>query len=148
MHITIEGIFLLKLDYELFPENIPDPKDLKYGLDVSIENAISPDKKTLSQEVTFDLSYELDNPAFKLIFTFLGQYSFEEPGVPNIDEFAWINGPAYIVPYARELIANITSRITALPTLILPPINVHELIEESERRKAAHEKPEIEAEES
>lgn len=41
----------------------------------------------------------------------------------NLEKFAKVNAPALLIPYAREVISNITSR-TPLPYLLLPPINV------------------------
>lgn len=41
----------------------------------------------------------------------------------SLEKFAEVNAPALLMPYAREVISNITSR-TPLPYLLLPPINV------------------------
>ncbi len=134
MHIKVDGIILTKLDFELIPENITESP--QYGLSVSVHSEILNDGKMLVVAMTFDLAHGLEKPPFKFKFVYQGQFLWEDEGSPTIEEFQKIHAPAYIMPYARELVANITSRISALPTLVLPPINVHKLIEESEQRKS------------
>jgi len=50
------------------------------------------------------------------------------------------HAPAYIVPYARELIANITSRTGILPTLVMPPLNIVELLKEVKEEEVVEQK--------
>jgi len=91
-----------------------------------------PDDKQLVQNVTFDLFHEIAESPIILNFTYIGYYSGEGEGEPTLDEFSKVHAPAYIVPYARELVANITSRIGILPTLVMPPLNIHEMLKEKE----------------
>ena len=134
MHIFIEEIFLKRLEFELISENIPKDSEgpLPYDLGVRCQNLFSPDGNHLAQILEFDLARGIEKAPFKLKFTFQGQYRSEGDGTPTLEEFAKYNAPAFIVPYARELIANITSRARAIPTLIIPPLNIVKLIEDTE----------------
>jgi preprotein translocase subunit SecB len=139
MHIIVDGIFLRKLDFELLPENIPENVDdgLSYGLGVKCHSYFSPEKDKLVQMVEFDIARGVEKPPFKFQFTLQGQYHTEGEGTPSLEEFSEFNAPAYVVPYARELIANMTSRISIIPTLVIPPINVVELLKHQEKEEDA-----------
>jgi len=139
MHIIVDGIFLRKLDFELLPENIPENIDdgLSYGLEVKCHSYFSPEKDKLVQMVEFDLAHGVEKPPFKFQFTLQGQYHTEGEGTPSLEEFSKINAPAYMVPYARELIASMTSRISIIPTLVIPPINIFELLKDQDKNQDA-----------
>jgi len=139
MQIKVEGIFLTHLNFELIPENLTDPP--KYSLGISIDTEIREEGKLLVLVARFDLAQKLEKPPFKFNFIFQGQFLGEGEGSPTLEEFGKIHAPAYIVPYARELVANITSRVSVLPTLVLPPINVYKLIEESEKPMLHNDNP-------
>ena len=131
MHIVVDGIFLKKIDFELIPENIPKniEEGLSYGLDVNCHSHFTPEKDKLVQIIDFDVAHGVEKPPFRFTFSIQAQYHSEGEGKPTLEEFSKYNAPAYVVPYARELIANITSRISIIPTLVIPPINIFELIE-------------------
>jgi preprotein translocase subunit SecB len=126
MHIVVEGIFLKRLDFEVFRENLETPS---YSMKMTSHTNF-PNDNVLVQITDFDVAHAVENPSFKFRFSFEAHFRSEGEGEPTLKEFAAVNAPAYIVPYARELIANITSRTGVLPTLIIPPINVLELIKE------------------
>jgi len=124
MHITVEGIILSKLEFEIFAEN---REKLAYELHVECKSHIS-DENILVQNIEFDVTHDIEDPPFRLEFTLTAFYKADGEGSPTLEEFSMANGPAYVIPYARELIANITSR-AGIPTLIIPPVNVFALIE-------------------
>jgi preprotein translocase subunit SecB len=130
MHIVVEAIYLESLDFRLFPEYA---QNRSYGLHVTSQSFFDDFEtpKTLKQVLEFDVTHEVVNPAFELKFVMVAQYHSEGEGEPTLKEFAKVNGPAYIVPYARELIANLTSRAILIPTLVIPPINMVALLKES-----------------
>ncbi len=139
MHIIVDGIFLRKLDFELYPENIPPKIDdgLPYGLGVKCHTYLSPDEDKLVQMIEFDVAHGVEKPPFRFQFTLQGQYHTEGEGTPSLEEFSKFNAPAYMVPYARELIASMTSRISIIPTLVIPPINVVELLKDQDKDQDA-----------
>lgn len=110
--IRFNGVFLSKLNYEL-PQ--VEPKKFKYNLNFLDTYKI--EENTLIFTLTIKL-YD----RFQLELT--GVFETIE-GEENLDlkQFANINAPALLMPYAREIISNITSR-TPLPHLLLPPINI------------------------
>jgi len=124
LHILVENISLAELEFEVYPENA---ENLSYGLHVTCRDHY-PEDNLLMQVVTFDLMHEIKKPAFKLRFSFISQFRSEGEGEPTLKEFAKFNAPAYVVPYARELVSNVTSRAGVIPTLVIPPINVFALL--------------------
>lgn len=135
MNIKIERISLNKLKFEI---RSFESKIIKTNLNVGVESEF-PEENRLIQRVTFDLFYKIKKSPIELSFSFIGHYSSEGEGSPTLEEFSRIHAPAYVVPYARELIANITSRTGMLPTLVLPPINIYELLKESSESSKQHE---------
>ncbi len=58
---------------------------------------------------------------------------------PKLKEFVNRQGAALLLPFARELIANVTMR-SRLGPLVLPPLNVYNIAEEKVAAKEKHEK--------
>lgn len=52
----------------------------------------------------------------------------------ELEEFANVNAPALLMPFAREVISNITSR-TPLPYLLIPPINISAIKKKTKKKK-------------
>ena len=127
MHIKIDRIALSKLNYKITSFDV---KELVINLDVAVESQF-PEDNQLIQHVTFNLFHEVEKSPIDLVFTFMGHFSSEGEGSPTLKEFSEIHAPAYVVPYARELIANITSRTGGIvPTLVMPPLNLFEILKE------------------
>lgn len=130
MHIVVDSICLDSLNFKL---NIEHAENRNYNLHITCQSDFDNDENPsfLIQSIRFDVTHKVDNSPFELSFVIVAQYRSEGEGTPTLKEFADSNGPAYVVPYARELIANITSRAGVIPTLILPPINIFNLIDGS-----------------
>lgn len=126
--IRFVRVFLSKLKYEL-PQVTPE--EFKYNLNFLDTYKI--EGKTLICTLAIQL-YD----KFQLELT--GIFETIE-GEENLDlkQFAKINAPALLMPFAREVISNITSR-TPLPYLLLPPINI---IAIKKKAKAISKKKEI-----
>ena len=126
--IRFVRVFLSKLKYEL-PQ--VTPKEFKYNLNFLDTYKI--EGKTLICTLAIQL-YD----KFQLELT--GIFETIE-GEENLDlkQFAKMNAPALLMPFAREVISNITSR-TPLPYLLLPPINI---IAIKKKAKAISKKKEI-----
>ena len=110
--IRFVRVFLSKLKYEL-PQVTPE--EFKYNL--TFLDTYKIEGKILICTLAIQL-YD----KFQLELT--GIFETIE-GEENLDlkQFAKINAPALLMPFAREVISNITSR-TPLPYLLLPPINI------------------------
>jgi preprotein translocase subunit SecB len=125
MHIKVENISLASLELEVHPEH---SANLSFNLAATCQSNF-PEPNRLIQVMEFDLARNVTDPPFTFKFTFVSVFQSEGEGSPTLEEFAKVNAPAYVMPYARELVANITSRIGIIPPLMLPPINVFQLIE-------------------
>jgi preprotein translocase subunit SecB len=127
MHIKVKRIILSKLFFEI---KAFETKEFNINLGISLKT-IFPEPNQLIQHITFDLFHDIKDSPIDLNFTYIGHYSSEGEGSPTLQEFSKINAPAYIIPYARELIANITTRTGIIPTLIMPPLNIIELLKDA-----------------
>lgn len=110
--IRFKGIFLSKLRYEL-PQI--EPKEFKY--DLSFADTYKIEGKILISTLTIQLYDRFEIELTGIFETIEGQENM------GLEEFAKVNAPAHLMPFAREVISDITSR-TPLPHLLLPPINV------------------------
>jgi len=123
--ISFDGVILKALHFERNPQVLEKP-----NLQVNISNAmaISADKHSLSIEVTADI-VDPDKKSFSLKATVVGLFS-AITGQENmsLEDFAKVNGPALLLPYVREIIANTTLRSGLRPVLI-PPFNLQALAE-------------------
>ncbi|MFA5015468.1 MAG: protein-export chaperone SecB [Actinomycetota bacterium] len=105
-------VLLTKLIYEL-PE--VKPEEFKYNFSCRDSSKIK--GKTLICTLYIELYDRFQLELTGIFETIEGQENM------GLKDFAKVNAPALLMPFAREIISNITSR-TPLPYLILPPINV------------------------
>jgi preprotein translocase subunit SecB len=110
--INFVKVFLTKLKYEL-PE--VKPQEFKYNF--SCRDSSKIEGKTLICTLYISLYERFQLELTGIFETIEGQENM------GLEEFAKVNAPAHLIPFAREIISNITSR-TPLPYLLLPPINV------------------------
>lgn len=125
--IKFDSIYISKLKYEL-----PKEPRAEFEYKLKVRN-----------------SYKIDDKKGKLIYAMAMQlydrFELELTGIFSIikgkenlglEEFAKVNAPALLLPFAREIISSITSK-TPLPHLLLPPINVFALSKKSKTRKTS-----------
>ena len=124
--IRVKRIFLKSLHFNL-NEKVKIEKPLKYSLGVDFEHALSPDNKTLIANLKVDCMKGVENPPFELVVSLVGIFEQTAQSNMQLDDYAREMASALLMPFAREIIANITSRIP-LPPLLLPPINIRALI--------------------
>ena len=129
--IRFRGVQLIDLRFSIkgkLPERIP------FAPRFNLQANLFDEEKTLNLIFTVDAFAEVsekERPGIDLAFTFVGQFEAVGEGGMPLREFAKLNAPAHMVPYVRELIANITTR-SPLPTLNIGPINVVALINEGQ----------------
>ena len=97
---------------------------------------ISEDKKRLMVLFGFDIMCGIEKPPFEFKSSFLAHYSREESSNMTWEEFNDAMALAHVIPFLREFISNMTTRMPT-PVLMLPPINVFVLISEYEKQKLA-----------
>jgi len=119
------------------------PKEIPTGIGFSVRRRLSEDEKDLDILLETDVFGDVkdeDRPPIDLKFALRGRYTADENTNMSMEEFAKHNAPAHLIPYAREVIANTTSR-SLLPTLNLGPINVIDMIENGTAEFIIEKKP-------
>jgi preprotein translocase subunit SecB len=127
--IRLVGVVVEHIQFDDMKAGEQKPKDLKIGL--HIERRIGPE----SSEAVLNWRLQSADPAtatFFLEVTIAGRFEVDSPN-PNmpLDVFLRVNGPALVVPFAREIIANITAR-SRHGIVFLPAINVVEAVQQAE----------------
>jgi len=138
--IKFTGVHLLSLEFKIKgkPESM-----IPTGLTFETKAELSEDGKALDLYMITDLFGDIEEPEKPPIdFNFVLHAGFEAAEQENLSlaEFARRQAPAHLIPYVRELIANITTR-SVLPTLNLGPINVISMIESGQATFELQQRP-------
>jgi preprotein translocase subunit SecB len=104
-------------------------------LNTNIDVWLDTENRSALVRLVVDVEPE-QQPSWAASVECLGQYSVGDHPVIPLEKFAWSNGIAYLVPYARERLANLTSA-GPFGTYILPPLSVPKLLELSRTRLQA-----------
>ena len=123
--INFKGVYLTKLNFDM-PK--VGPKDFKYDIDFEVRHDINPSQTKLMTILHVTL---YKNCYFDIVGVF---FVNEKERNVSLKQFAEHNAPALLIPFAREIIHNLTSK-TMLPTLLLPPINLVALMKAKYRAK-------------
>lgn len=132
--IVFQGVYLTELHFRLAAKG---PEELRYDLALDVSSKIEDGEdggKRLFITLRADPMSHLAEKPFEMRIVLVGVFEAVRDSNLPLEEFAEKQAPALLVPYLREVIANITSRSTC-PALVLPPLNVHALIEASRRSK-------------
>ena len=135
--IRFAGVKLRRLNFAVRGDV---PKELPAGLSFEIDAQLSEDKTELMLLLDVDVFGAVPKdkrPDIDLNLRLVGKFEKTGEGGMSLEEFAKHNGPAHLVPFARELIANITMR-SPLPILNIGPINVIALVERGIAKFAIH----------
>lgn len=126
--IFFRAVHISKLNFEVFPQNA---KEKGSRLSVEYKSSLREDGKRLVVCLLIDPMKDIEKPPFKMHLELIGIFEVED-GAANMDleHFGKQNAPALMMPFAREIIASLTSRGPMEP-LLLPPINVYALIKSS-----------------
>jgi len=124
--IKFDSVFLSKLKYEL-PKELPS--EFQYKLKVRNSYKINDKEGKLIYAMAVQLYDRFELELTGIFSTIRGKENL------GLEEFAKVNAPALLLPFAREIISSITSK-TPLPHLLLPPINVLALSKKSEIGKS------------
>jgi preprotein translocase subunit SecB len=87
-------------------------------------------KAKCSSKVILDIAalLKVENPPIDISVSVAGYFSVKNKAdIKILEEFSEINAPAFIFPFAREIIANLTLK-TGLPPMLLPPANIKVLL--------------------
>ena len=91
-------------------------------------------------EVTVIVSiFPQEGSSFRLDAEITGRFErVEGDQVLSLEDFARLNGPALVMPYAREIVTSITGR-TRHGVIIFPPVNIVQAVAEEEAAVATSE---------
>jgi len=133
-----ENYIVNKIDFDLNSDfNYSKSIDLDFSIDINIALAESPlaGKVTLNTHV-FNKAHQEDYP-FSLFVSLTGSFSVTDESMTKEQfiKFCQLNGAAALFPFLRSIIADIT-KVANFPSLILPLINVHNLIDSQNKEKA------------
>jgi preprotein translocase subunit SecB len=108
---------------------------LSYHLGLTYKDRqIADDQNNLIYFLSFDLMKNIKPAPFEFKCDFCITYEREEHANMTWDEFKDIHALTHVIPYIREFIVNMTSRML-VPTLTIPPVNVFALLDEYATRK-------------
>jgi|SRR5271157_798304 len=97
-------------------------------LEAKIERQFSEDKTKLLTKFQLKVS-DADN-TLSILCRVAGLFVQTEDGSMNLEEFAKVNAPTFLLPYVRENISTVTMK-AGLPPIILPPLNMLKFINET-----------------
>ena len=127
--IRLAGIVVEHIRFDDLQAGEPKPKNLQIGLQIERRPGPESSEAVLKWRVE---SAEEGATNFFLEVTIAGRFEVDSPN-PNmpLDQFLRVNGPALVVPFAREVIANITAR-SRHGIVFLPAINVIAAVQQAE----------------
>jgi len=121
--IGIEDIRLLRARVEVADKDGERKFNLRL---VALERKLSEDNKVLTVIASFDVTHLIAKPLFNFTCDLFARYRrYAEGGMPW-EQFSTPMALAHMVPYLREFVSNMTSRMP-IPTLMLPPVNTNKL---------------------
>jgi len=125
--IRFDNILLGRLNFDRKPTIVSNPElDVHFSVNKSFTN----DKRRLTIELSVILT-EKKGDSFKIECAMVGIFSIvADQENMSLEEFSEVNGPALMLPYIREVIANITMR-SGIKPVILPPLNVKSVVQSS-----------------
>lgn len=130
--IWFEKISLSDLSFALNKDFKLPKEGVAIDLDLNVKNNFSKDKKSLITTLTAVLFKNAENAPFNLKVIVVGEFKGE---YKNLRKFSKLNAPAHLFPFLREIISNTTMRAN-IPPLVLPPLNLIELLKAKKSGKA------------
>jgi len=131
MGIPIKNIYLSELSFGRTPE-VPEKINFTYTISVGAKV----DDSNIGQvNVKLDV-FEKDTNSFKISCCMIGIFDLSDiKDIPiSIDDFLFVNAPAIIFPYLREIVSNLTLR-GSMKALILPTCNFKEMRDKKKQKE-------------
>ncbi len=131
--ISFERVTLL----ECVVSDVVPSRKLRYEPQLTkLNRSVSEDGSVLKVLASFDLLGGVEAPACTLRCTFEATYSGEVK--ENFDSIKDHVAIAHLIPFVREFVWNVTSRLP-ITALMIPPIQTHRMVDDYKKRTA--EKP-------
>lgn len=132
--IRVTGVVVEHLRFDDVPAGVERPKNLRYGFRIERRPG------ELAAEAVLHLTIsagEGETSPFVLDVSMAGRFEQDaaDANLP-MDTFLRVNGPALVLPFVRELVANITVR-SRYGLVLLPTLNVVALVQRLESAEKA-----------
>jgi hypothetical protein len=122
--IALKGVHLIQC-------NIGDVKydvELKFALGITdFDRHVDADGKILQVKVAFNLMDKMENPPCRFDCVFVATYTRPEAAEMKWEEFKDHVAVAHLIPYVREFVSNMTTRLP-LTVLMIPPMNTSKML--------------------
>lgn len=130
--IQFTGVVLERLVFSDIEPGAPKPKSLQFAFGIRRRTIESP--PAIEVTIFLKISPPPDVASkFSLEAEVTGRFQqIDPPGAITLDVFSKTNGPALVMPYAREVVTNVTARTRHGP-IFFPPVNVVALVAEEQR---------------
>ena len=127
--IAFDKYILERVNFKVNPDFIVPKGGLPVDFSFEVSNSIDKEEKRLKTSLTITVQLkEIKNPPIDVNVSVAGYFSMEESGdINNLEEFSEVNAPAFLFPFAREVIANLSLN-SGYPPLLIPPANIRALI--------------------
>jgi len=126
--ILFNKIFLSKCNFKKNSMN-SKMKEAKLKFDFRINNRMNNEKTKLLVEFETMIGKDEEQSPIYLDVIVAGEFSINETEKNlDLEEFSKFNAPAIIFPYVREFISDLTTRAGFNPPIILPPMNIINMI--------------------
>jgi len=117
--------FKLNRKFKLPKEGIP------VDMEFDIKKMFSRDKKSLTTILSAKLFQKIKKNPFKMNVTIEGIFISND--IKELQNFSNVHAPAHLMPFLREVVGNTTMKAN-IPPLLLPPLNVSDMIGEDKRK--------------
>lgn len=135
--IDFVKLILEKAILEVNPNYAQIEEDFPVELSVKVKRELNKSQKLLKVNLNVSLFEGTENPPLRVSVLIAGYFSVKkDEDVGRLDEFSNIQAPAFVFPFAREVIANLTMR-SGYPPLLIPPMNLVSLIGKSHKKRKA-----------
>jgi preprotein translocase subunit SecB len=138
--IRLSGVAVDRIRFDDVAVGESIPKDLSFDFKIQRKFWESPAALDVTVSLRATPTPSSVSSSFSLELSMTGRFepTEENPNMP-LDTFAKHNGPAQVMPFVREFVANITAR-SRRGIVLLPSINIFALVareDEAERAKSA-----------
>jgi preprotein translocase subunit SecB len=120
--VRLSGIVVDRIRFDDLEVGTPPLRNLQF--DVSLSRKIWQSPPSLDVTIGIRIASREPSGKFALEVSMTGRFeAIEQTPNLSLQEFASVNGPAIVMPFVREVVANITAR-SRNGIILLPAMNV------------------------
>ena len=122
--ISFEKIVFEKVNLKVNPEISFEDEELSLGQNFQVDRIFDSSKRNLKLTLKIIVSFGVKSPPMDISATATGYFSIDKATpVENLEKYGDVQAASLLMPFIREMIANLTSR-TIYPPILIPPINM------------------------